>query len=395
MPCLADQPHQRTFVLVSALVLSLGLGSIHAFSVLLEPLERQLAASRAEIAPAYAIGLASLTLAVLLGHRLYRLLSPVVLVLLTCLFAAFGLVIASLAQQPLILWIGYGLIFGFANGVGYGFALHITNQAVERHRGLAMGSVTAIYAVGATGFATLLDRWIAGVGVGGALIGLSVVLTMIGILAGTALWWSRFGASADGHTPYSASQTPALDRQRLILCWLIYGAGVAAGLMAMGHAAGIVTAAGGTTESGVKGVIAITFANALGGFSAGYLADRKPGHILLCLLGALSAAALLILAIANETMLIIAMLTLVGFSYGAIISLFPIVTAMIFGRDAYALAYGRIFTSWGLAGLTAPWFAGILFSQTGGYSLALVIAAVLAVLSGSLSLFLAKKPAST
>ena len=293
---------------------------------LLEPLEQQLDASRADIAPAYAIGLASLTLAVLLGHRLYDLLSPALLSLLTCLLAASGLVIASAASHPFVLWSGYGLMFGFANGIGYGFALHITNQAFERHRGLVMGSVTAIYAIGATGFAALLDRWIAVAGVGAALLGLSAVLVLIGVLAYAGLWWSRFGTAGATRPSEASSQTPALDRRRLLLCWMIYGTGVAAGLMAMGHAAGIVTAEGGTVEDGVKGVIAITFANALGGFSAGYLADRQPGHILLALLGALSAAALLVLANADKTVIIITMLALVGFCYGAIISLFPIVT---------------------------------------------------------------------
>lgn len=392
---MVDDRHRRTLVLLSALILSLGFGSIHAFSVLLDPLERHLAASRAEIAPAYAIGLASLTLAVLLGHRLYALLPPATLALLTGLFAVVGLTAASTASHPRELWLGYGVIFGFANGVGYGFALHITNQTFERHRGLAMGSVTAIYAVGATGFAALLDRWIATFGIDGALLNLSAVLTAMALLSVAGLWWSSSGAATSGRTPGTAMAIAALDQRRLWLCWVIYGTGAAAGLMAMGHAAGIVTAAGGSEEDGLKGVIALTFANAIGGFSAGYLADRHPGHVLLCALGTSSAVALLVLVVTRETILAVAMLALVGYCYGAMIALFPIVTSLIFGRNAYALAYGRIFTSWGLAGLTAPWLAGVLFSHTGGYSVALVIAASLAVLSGGLSLLLAKTPTST
>lgn len=392
---LVDHTRRRALVLLSALVLSLCLGSIHAFSVLLEPLERQLAVTRAEIAPAYAIGLASLTLAVLLGHRIYGLLPPAILVLSTCLLAISGLIVASMAPNPQWLWFGYGLIFGFANGIGYGFALHMTNQAFERHRGLAMGAVTAIYAVGATGFAMLLDRWISAFGVEGAFLGLAMVLVVIGAIVSVGLRWSRFGETAADDAIKTLAQAMILDRHRLWLCWLIYGTGVAAGLMAMGHAAGIVLAAEGTTEDGVRGVIALTFANALGGFSAGYLADRQPGHILLCLLGVLSAAALLALALTSEVIFVIAALAMVGFCYGAIIALFPIVTAILFGRDAYALAYGRIFTSWGLAGLAAPWFAGILFSETGSYNLALVIAAILALISGGLSPLLVEKSASS
>lgn len=387
---LVDRQHQRAFVLIAALILSLGLGSIHAFSVLLEPLEVRFAASRADIAPTYSIGLASLTFAVLIGHRLFRLMSPKILALMTCLVAASGLVFASFATHVPALWFGYGFVFGFANGVGYGFALYLTNLAFERNRGLAMGSVTAVYAVGASGFAILIDDWVKLAGVDWALIALSTTLALCGVIASAALWWSRFGIDMADQPSLPTVRTPALDRQRLLLCWLIYGTGVAAGLMAMGHAAGIVTAAGGIAADGVRGVIAITFANALGGFSAGYLADRQPVHVLLGTLGAASALALLLLAITKTTALVIAFLAVIGFTYGATIALFPIVTALIFGRDAYARAYGIIFTSWGLAGLIAPWFAGVLYSRTDGYGIALLIAAFLAVASGGFSSLLAK-----
>ncbi|MGH1484292.1 MAG: MFS transporter [Geminicoccales bacterium] len=390
---LVDHPHQRTLVLIAALILSLGLGSIHAFSVLLDPLEMRFSVSRADIAPAYSIGLASLTFAVLIGHRLFRLVSPAKLALLTYLIAAVGLAVASLGTHIFALWVGYGLVFGFANGVGYGFALYLTNLAFDRNRGLAMGSVTAVYAVGASGFAILIDNWIKLAGVDGALIALSTTLALCGVVAGAALWWSRYGVDLADQPSDQTVQATVLDRPRLLLCWLIYGTGVAAGLMAMGHAAGIVTAADGTASDGVRGVIAITFANALGGFSAGYFADRRPAHILLATLGAASALALLMLAIATHTMLVIALLAVVGFTYGATIALFPIVTTLIFGRDDYARAYGKIFTSWGVAGLIAPWLAGDLYSRTDGYGIALLIAAFLAVSSGALSWLLAEPSA--
>ena len=382
-------------VLAGAITLSLGLGSIHAFSVLLEPLELRLDASRAVIAPAYSIGLAMLTVAVLIGHHIYRLLSPGLLAIVTSLLAASGLVIASLATHPFVLWLGYGLIYGFANGVGYGFALYVTNLAFERHRGIAMGSVTAVYAVGASGFAKVFEQWVVLVGVDGALFRLSILLVAFGMVAGLCLRWSKLDTQAEDSSSTSTDDKKELDRRLLALCWLIYGTGVAAGLMAMGHAAGIITAVGGTMADGVKGAIAITFANALGGFLAGYLADRQPAHRLLAIYGAASTLALILLATIDHVMLAIASLAVIGFTYGSIIALFPIVTAVIFGRDLYALAYGRIFTSWGLAGLAAPWIAGVLYSQSGGYGVALIAAAMLALISGTLGPLLADKATKT
>ncbi len=56
------------------------------------------------------------------------------------------------------LYLGYGLLFGFANGTGYGFALVIASNALPERRGVAMGVVTAMYAVGASA-ATWLFRY--------------------------------------------------------------------------------------------------------------------------------------------------------------------------------------------------------------------------------------------
>merc|ERR1711871_1290401 len=43
------------------------------------------------------------------------------------------------------------------------------------------------------------------------------------------------------------------------------------------------------------------------------------------------------------------------------------------GADLFARAYGVIFLAWGLAGLTAPWLAGLLFDFSGGYDAALLL----------------------
>ncbi len=388
---LIENTSHRWRVLIAAVLLSAGLGSIHGFSVFLGPLELRFGVARGAIAFAYSLGLASLTLAVLIGHRFYNRLSPSILVASTVILAALGLAMAAFAPHVFALWLGFGLIFGFANGVGYGFALHVTNHAFDHHRGLAMGSVTAVYALGASVFATLFDGWITEVGAEGALLRLLLILLILGAISSACLWGQgQDKPQADGGTV----EKKGIDRRKLMLCWLTYGTAVAAGLMAMGHAAGIVEAIGGDASDGVRGAVAITFANALGGFTAGYVADRQPVEKLLIGLGLLSAMALMLLALTSDVALVIGGLAVIGFTYGAIIAVFPFATALIFGRAHYARAYGRIFTSWGLAGLLGPWFAGVLFSRTGSYGTPLLVAAFLACVSIAASFLLARRSAT-
>jgi len=79
-------------------------------------------------------------------------------------------------------------------------------------------------------------------------------------------------------------------------------------------------------------------------------------------------------------MVTLTLLGVVGFAYGSIIAIYPVAIAESFGERG-AQAYGRVFIAWGFAGLAAPWCAGLIFDLSGDYSLAMLIAALVALIS--------------
>lgn len=159
--------------------------------------------------------------------------------------------------------------------------------------------------------------------------------------------------------------------------------------MAIAHAVGILRALEANQALAVAGAVCIAIGNALGGVLAGWLADRMPIRRLLMALPGLSTVALLVLAGSGSAPVALAAFTVVGFGYGAIIAAYPM-AAVYFGPSQAARIYGRIFTAWGTAGLLAPWLAGLIFDSTGGYSLALLSAAVVAVVSSASAAMLSK-----
>jgi len=76
---------------------------------------------------------------VFLGYRLYDLLRPALFVVGICLIAAFGLLITAFANHLAFTYLGFSVFFGFANGLGYGYALHIFAQSNEHRKGLGIG----------------------------------------------------------------------------------------------------------------------------------------------------------------------------------------------------------------------------------------------------------------
>ncbi len=62
----------------------------------------------------------------------------------------------------------------------------------------------------------------------------------------------------------------------------------------------------------------------------------------------------------------------VGFSYGACLSLFPATVADRWGTKNLGLNYGILFTAWGVGGVFGPILAGRIADATGSYQLAYV-----------------------
>jgi MFS family permease len=76
----------------------------------------------------------------------------------------------------------------------------------------------------------------------------------------------------------------------------------------------------------------------------------------------------------------------VGFSYGACLSLFPATAADRWGTRNLGLNYGILFTAWGVGGVFGPVLAGRIADATGSYELAYQIAAGLLVAASLLAM---------
>ena len=96
-----------------------------------------------------------------------------------------------------------------------------------------------------------------------------------------------------------------------------------------------------------------------------------------------SAVSLALLATTSSWSLAIALLSLAGFAYGALIAIYPFAITLQYGVDAGPAVYGRVFLAWGASGLAGPWLAGALYDAGGSYGLAAGIACLIALVSSA------------
>lgn len=366
-------------VLAAAMVLTVALGSVHAFSVFLAPMEEAFSAGRAAVSLTYSLALVCLTVAVLAGHRVFALLPPPAFAFVACALAAFGCIIASLAGTLWGVWLGYSVLFGAANGFGYGYALQISAQALPQQKAFAMGLTTAAYALGAAVFPGLLTKALNVGGLSGALQKLGLILLVAGLMGGLLMHLAR--ARFDVASPNTPNAQASGNPRLLIHLWLAYGAAVSAGLMVIGHATGLAAAAGASKTQMVFAPVLVAIGNMTGGVLAGWLTDRISTRTVLTSLPLLSLAGLVALLTLDDVVATLGGLALIGFAYGAVIAVYPAVISYLYGTLGGIQAYGRVFTAWGTAGLIFPWLAGYLFDLSRSYTTILTVAAIISVLS--------------
>jgi MFS transporter, OFA family, oxalate/formate antiporter len=102
--------------LVAATIMTLPLGSIYAFSVLVAALEELHQASRSELASVFGISVVFFTIGANVAPPLFRWLRAPLLVALTGALSTAGVAVAAVAPSLGWLVLGYGVLFASGGG---------------------------------------------------------------------------------------------------------------------------------------------------------------------------------------------------------------------------------------------------------------------------------------
>ena len=368
---------ERLLALIACLLITFCMGTIHAFSTLIQNIEIQTGVGRMASSLVYSIALVNVTLAVFFGHILYRKLSPNVLISLIAILPLIGLFFSSL--QSWLGWIiGYGFLFGLSSGLGYGLSLFIVSSITERDKlGYALGLVTASYAFGAVAFSMAYPFLFSYFGFkNGYIIGL-VTLTLIVMVALICYKVSKVNIKNELNGD-NQIQSKSLKISQL---WFGYFLGVFAGLMVIAHAVPLIISFGGSTLAAVSAITLMTLGSAIAGIYAGWLVDRYGCKRPLLVILIINCLALIGLSTITNIHLLLVLLVTIASLYGAVIAIYPTLVNHFVGSELSAKIYGRVFTAWGAAGLISPSLAGWLFEKNNNYDTSILFALSLSVIA--------------
>jgi OFA family oxalate/formate antiporter-like MFS transporter len=168
------------------------------------------------------------------------------------------------------------------------------------------------------------------------------------------------------------------------LLWFMFACGAGAGLMIIGKLAKIVELQSGS-KAGFILVALLAIGNAGGRVIAGVLSDRIGRTATMLIVFLVQSVLMFTLRLQSQLGMLVAYSMLIGFNYGACLSLFPSATKDYFGLKNFGVNYGLVFTAWGVGGLILPILSGRIFDATGSFGQAYFVAAIVMLVAAAVT----------
>ncbi len=386
----APKPQNRWLVAVAGVVVQMMLGTVYAWSVFKKPLMEAHQWSNTQVGAAFTLAIFCIGLSAALGGRFVDRAGARKVASLAAVLFGLGTILAGAADawdNLWVLWLGYGVIGGVGNGLGYVTPIAVLVRWFPDKRGMITGLAVMGFGLGAALTGQIAPLILPALGVAatfylfGALF-LVILLTAAQQLNNPPAGWSPPGyvqtAAAQGaHLP-SCDLAAAVRMYQFYLLWGILFLNVTAGIALISNLSPMAQAQAHLTALMAGTVVFITaLANGFGRIFWASLSDRvgrKPTFLLI--LGT-QVPLLLLLPYIGNPVLFTAVCCYVLLCYGGGFGTMPAFVADTFGTQCMGQIYGKILLAWGLAGVVGPMLMEYVKQQTGSFATALQIAAIL------------------
>ena len=397
-------------VTFAGLGINLALGVLYAWSMFKDAITKEFVNDKvgwkaSDLNDPYTLCCLVFAGAMIVAGRCQDRLGPRVTATLGGLLIGAGMILISTTNSYAMWLLGFGVLGGLGMGFGYSST---TPPALKwfppAKTGLIAGLVVAGFGL-APVYLAPLSKWLVTnfqlqksmLYLGGGFLVVIVALSQLlknpptGYVAGGASGGSK--PAATGLSPGEIVRTPSFW-----ILWLIYFSGAGAGLMVISSASTMAKKTMGVDYAFVA-VAVMAVGNASGRIAAGLLSD-KIGRRWTLMLVLIFQAALMFIAIPvtkstdGAKYVIVLVATLIGFNYGANLSLFPSFAKDLWGLKNFGMNYGILFTAWGAGSLLSS-VAQRLKASSGNFDSSFQTAAALLIAGAALTFLIKPQPKVT
>jgi len=382
-------------ILVACVLFNLSIGVLYAWSVIKSRLTLPVdgggwgwTASQAGLP--YTIAIVCWAIGLLIGGRVQDKIGPRWVVTAGGIMVGIGLILSGLVGNNVAgVNLCYGVIMGLGIGFGYGC---VTPPALKwfhpSKKGLVSGLIVGGFGLAAAFYAPITNMLLDSFGIEQTMIVLGVSVVVIttpiaqliknppaGYAPPVPEKMKQAAAKSASDADFTWREMVKTKRFYLMCFMFLFSASV--GLMVIGNMTKIATSQVGITDTAFLAILVsfLAVTNSSGRVLGGLMSDKIGRLNALFVVFILQAFNMVGFAYYQSLLLLIFGIIVVGFSYGTLMSVFPSLTADLYGLKNYGANYGVVYLFWGFAGVVAPVIADYLFDIYGNFNIAYRICA--------------------
>jgi MFS transporter, OFA family, oxalate/formate antiporter len=393
----------RWTVAIAGVVMQLALGAIYAWSLFVKPLQAiHKDWNLTQTTATFSIALVALGVGAIVGGIYLDRLGPRLVATIAGVLYGIGFIGAGLIQNLYGLYFTYGILSGLGMGLGYIVPLATLIKWFPDKRGMITGLAVAGFGGGAVVTTLIAPGLISAYGVYTTFIILGVAYLILVVGAAQFYRVAPVGYTPPGWTP-TATQTKqrsghdytlgeSLRTWQWYVLWAMLFLNVTAGVMIISVAAPMtseITGVDAATASSI--VILISIMNGLGRLGWAWLSDLITRRWVFAAMFLIQFVLFFIMPGITSFVILAAMFMVVGLCYGGGFGTMPAFAADYFGPKFAGRIYGLMLSAWSAGGVLGPILIAQIRDNTGKYSSALTIVAVVMLLSTILP-FIARPP---
>lgn len=421
-PIVAEPPTagvNRWVIAAAGVVMQLILGTVYAWSVFKKPFMAAHGWTNEQVGLAFTLVILLIGVAASVGGKFVDKAGARKVATLAAILFGIGTILTGVADaigSLALLYVGYGLIAGIGNGLGYVTPIAVLVRWFPDKRGLITGLAVMGFGFGAAIMGQIAPLMIPKTGmVDGVLkitepgLGLATTFYIFGaVFLVLLLIAAQFlnNPPAGWTLPAAAGQKKAaapavapvdlrgaLHMPQFYILWTLLFINVTAGIALISNLSPMAQDACGITAVAAGTVIFITsLFNGLGRIFWSTLSDKLGRKTVFALILGTQVPLFFILpAVSNVTVFTILACYILA-AYGGGFATMPAYAADTFGAKNMGNIYGKILLAWAAAGVAGPILMEKIKSASGSFKTAVYVAAVMLAVGFIINLFY-KKPA--
>lgn len=367
---------------IPAILLTLAVGSIYAFSLFVDPISAAIGATTIQTQFAFSLGIFFLGMGAAFFGPLVEKNIKTATVLGTVLFL-LGFAVsqqAVLLKNIWLLYVGYGCIVGTATGIIYISPVKTMMLWFKNNPGIASAVSIISFGFGASLCSVLFKYLYPMFGIEKIFYAFAVVYAVM-MVVGSLLLKKPFrsqnlvfaGKNNDDFSRFKLMKEDSWCRR----AWLFMFLNISAGLALIGCAASILREIGMSQNAIVMIVALMGVLNTAGRFVFAWFADLlKEKKLLLWLVIPALSVVVLVPSVFSMSLIVVP-LVLIPALYGAGFSTCPSILSNKYGMKRISTIHGMVLSAWGVAGLVGNQIAANIFKYTGSYSILPIVLGVI------------------